>query len=717
MKQPEPFLSLKNSPYTRWALIATIILLMITHISSFASVDEKIESLLTDEEVQWLDEHADQTFYVGLDPDAGMEYFVYRDLEMGYLNDIVNMLSEKIGLNLQIRPELSWSEAVAGLNSGEIQILFGANPTPERLKTMRFTDEIYSVPYTVLGRVLGEVQTIGDLNTRRVGFLEGDIASTLFPEAYPNLTYDITYYETQDLALIALNRGQIDGFITSGGDVVYDYLFRYPSLRVVANIEDIRSMMTFSTLIENEMLVSILSKSFTACEFDIKALIDEARTHFVRKILNLTHDELEWLYAHPKIKVGVPTDYLPIDYPSGEAYKGIAGHYLTAFSQLIGLELEVVEGTFDDVYDMIQAREIDVLNMAKTDDRMNHFVFTEPFSNERDLIYGLSNSPYVHDIYGLEGKNVAVINGFWHIDYLKLNLRDVNLVLTKDIQGAIEAVVTGKADYFIETPAVAEFYISGLGYTDIIKKGATSSDSFLTFGMLPEHAPLASLFNRARILISYEDAKYLGVQGLPEVTNVANKRLVGVIVAISLFVLLLLATLMKVLRDLWLTRERERLIYIDPLTGLYNRGYFNLLESSAQDEPFPQALFVLDINLLKDVNDAYGHHQGDRLIDAVSTILKDIAIQHHGTAIRMGGDEFVLLFFGMSDYIAHDVADSLRKTLEATPLMDDEKIILPQLQVAIGLGTRVNANTPFEDLFKLADHQMYQNKAKMKQNG
>ena len=214
----------------------------------------------------------------------------------------------------------------------------------------------------------------------------------------------------------------------------------------------------------------------------------------------------------------------------------------------------------------------------------------------------------------------------------------------------------------------AEFYISGLGYTDIIKKGATSSDSFLTFGMLPEHAPLAEVFNRARLLISYEDAKYLGVQGLPEVGNVANKRLIAIIFGISLFVFLLLAALLKVFRDLWLTRERERLIYIDPLTGLYNRGYFNLLESSADENDFPQSLFVLDINLLKDINDAYGHHQGDRLIDAVSTILKQIASEHQGTAIRMGGDEFVLLFFGLTEDIVNQIAESLKNTFKATQI-------------------------------------------------
>lgn len=701
----------------RHLIVSIITILSISGAVTFAEVDERIATLLTPEEINWLQTHGEDIFYVGLDPDAGMEYFQYDDREMGYLSDIVQLLSEKLDIKMQIRPDLSWSEAVSGLQSDEIQVLFGANPTPERLKTMRFTDAIYSVPYTVLGRVMGEVQNIGDLNHKKVGFLAGDVANTLIQEAYPNLSFDFIYYDNQEVALAALNRGQISAFITSGGDVVYDYLFRFPSLRVIANIEDIRSLLTFSTLIENERLVNILSKTFASCEVEITALIDEARTHYVRKILNLTEDEEAWMRNHPQIKVGVPTDYLPIDYPVDGEYKGIAGHYLTAFADLIGLEIIAVPGTFDDVYDKIQNGEIDLLNMAKTDDRLRDFVFTEAFSNERDLIYGLRDSKYIHDIYGLEGKRVAVIRGFWHIDHLNMNLREVELILTDDIKGAIEAVVTGKADYFIETPAVADFYISGLGYTNIIKKGETSSDSFLTFGMLPEHAPLASIFNRARLLISYEDAKYLGIQGLPEVANVANKRLIAIIIGISTFLILLIIALMKVLRDLWLTRERERLIYIDPLTGLYNRGYFNQLETTANEQQFPQSLFVLDINLLKDINDSYGHHQGDRLIDAVSTILTETAKTYNGSAIRMGGDEFVLVFFGMSKDKAVFVADALRKTFESSSLLDGEKVLLSKLEVAIGFSHRDDASVSFEVLAKHADHLMYANKAEMKANG
>ena len=123
MKRPIPFIWITQF------VLSLMLILLTSNISTFAAIDEKIESLLTSEEADWLLQHQSETLYVGLDPEAGMEYFSYNGREMGYLKSIVQMLSEKLDLNLQIRPDLSWSEAVSGLQSNEIQILFGANTT------------------------------------------------------------------------------------------------------------------------------------------------------------------------------------------------------------------------------------------------------------------------------------------------------------------------------------------------------------------------------------------------------------------------------------------------------------------------------------------------------------------------------------------------------------------------------------------------------------
>lgn len=699
-------------------LVLFVILLMQSMVFSFpvfsTTLSPDIADKLDADEITWLKQHQNEAIYVGFDPAGGMEYFTDTDGTQGYLNDILSLLSEKLNLNFVTRPDLNWGEAVDALSSGDIQLLFGANPTPERLKTMDFTNEIYSVPYTILSVQNGDVKNIGDINGKHIGFIEGDVVSELFAKAYSNLHFDTVFYPNQEAALEALASRSIDAFITSGGDVVYDYLFRYPQIQIVANLDDIRSLMTFASLKENQQLIEILTKSFECCTLDFELSIKKARTLYVRKILHLTDIEINWLKENPSIKVGVPNDYLPIDYFTEGKYSGIAGHYLNSFAELIGLEIIAQPSSFDVAYNKMLAGELDLLNMAKTEERLSLFTFTDAFSNERDVIYGLKENTYVHDIYGLEGKKVAVIEGFWHIDHLKYNLQSPNLLIVKDIQEAIKAVVTHRADYFIETPAVADYYISGLGYNDIIKKGETSSDSFLYFGMINSDAPLASIFNKAKVLLNYENSKYLGIQEVPEIDNVANKRLIFMLSGAGVLLVALILLLLKFQRDLFLTKERERLIYIDPLTGIYNRSYFNSIEKQIDHLGYPQLLFVLDINNLKIINDKFGHLTGDLLIDNVSKILIQVASKYKGSAIRMGGDEFVLLFTGISDLSTSQVLAHLETEFSTTSLSDQEHTFLNALEVAIGVATRSSNHTSFEALFREADKNMYINKTKMK---
>ena len=167
------YINIKNRIFKICVMIGICLLSFITigltEPSYAMASDPNFESLLSPDEVKWLQTHQGDTFTIGLDPIAGMEYFESEGAEQGYLVNVVDLLSNKLNLELKILPELSWNESVEGLAAGDIQVLFGANPTEERLKTMAFTDPIYSVPYTVLSRIDGVVQNIGDMSGKQVG--------------------------------------------------------------------------------------------------------------------------------------------------------------------------------------------------------------------------------------------------------------------------------------------------------------------------------------------------------------------------------------------------------------------------------------------------------------------------------------------------------------------------------------------------------------------
>ncbi|MBP0599802.1 GGDEF domain-containing protein [Herbaspirillum sp. LeCh32-8] len=106
----------------------------------------------------------------------------------------------------------------------------------------------------------------------------------------------------------------------------------------------------------------------------------------------------------------------------------------------------------------------------------------------------------------------------------------------------------------------------------------------------------------------------------------------------------------------------EQLAARDPLTGLYNRRALDrrapgllALASPAN----PGALLLIDIDNFKQVNDLYGHAAGDKLLVALSDMMRD-ALPRSALAARLGGDEFLILLEGSSDDDVAALCDNLR---------------------------------------------------------
>ncbi|MEL7536038.1 MAG: EAL domain-containing protein [Pseudomonadota bacterium] len=111
-----------------------------------------------------------------------------------------------------------------------------------------------------------------------------------------------------------------------------------------------------------------------------------------------------------------------------------------------------------------------------------------------------------------------------------------------------------------------------------------------------------------------------------------------------------------------LTRQMSYQASHDPLSGLINRREFErrLQEAlhSARSEQQGHVLAYLDLDRFKAVNDSCGHQAGDRLLQEVSSILKD-KVRDSDDCARIGGDEFALLLMGCPLEKARQIADSI----------------------------------------------------------
>jgi len=159
-------------------------------------------------------------------------------------------------------------------------------------------------------------------------------------------------------------------------------------------------------------------------------------------------------------------------------------------------------------------------------------------------------------------------------------------------------------------------------------------------------------------------------------------------------------------------------IYYDPLTGIYNRRYFdenlNKIMKSLSRSSGILSLMMIDIDFFKKYNDTYGHSEGDTCLRKVAEALAKNIPREDDFAARYGGEEFaVVLPFTNADG-ARLVAEKLINNIRALKIKHENSDIADYVTVSIGIITgSVNHNQNENDFIINADKMLYESK----QNG
>jgi two-component system, cell cycle response regulator len=128
----------------------------------------------------------------------------------------------------------------------------------------------------------------------------------------------------------------------------------------------------------------------------------------------------------------------------------------------------------------------------------------------------------------------------------------------------------------------------------------------------------------------------------------------------------------------------------DPLTGLGNRQAldeaFARVERVREFEGQHYAVFVVDLDHFKQVNDRFGHAGGDAALRCAAHTLRD-ALRTTDAAFRMGGEEFVAILPHTSLSEAHAVAERIRAAIESTPIPFESALIVVTASVGVAAGS------------------------------
>lgn len=168
-----------------------------------------------------------------------------------------------------------------------------------------------------------------------------------------------------------------------------------------------------------------------------------------------------------------------------------------------------------------------------------------------------------------------------------------------------------------------------------------------------------------------------------------------------------LTKVILITQDMGQQHELENLANTDALTGLFNKRYFERMMKIREEKKTRFALFYLDLDRFKPVNDTYGHEMGDKVLKEVAHRLQG-CIRSHDYAFRMGGDEFTLVINGnMNTELCEKRIERIKKEIGAPYYIDGQTILIG---TSCGSAVYPDDGVDVQTIQNLAAQRMYADK-------
>ncbi|MBB3258168.1 diguanylate cyclase (GGDEF)-like protein [Paraburkholderia bannensis] len=190
-------------------------------------------------------------------------------------------------------------------------------------------------------------------------------------------------------------------------------------------------------------------------------------------------------------------------------------------------------------------------------------------------------------------------------------------------------------------------------------------------------------------------------------------RVASVIASSALLAALLVEISMLYSRLARINEDLEQKANRDALTGLYNRGWFDMAYAReclvARHQEQPLSVLMVDVDHFKLFNDAYGHAAGDDCLRQVANALHG-CLRRQGDAVsRYGGEEFVVLLPGCATASAISIAEAMRSAVRKLDI--PAKTPAGRVTISLGVYTCEAGKSHSGDPLQCADANLYRAKA------
>lgn len=156
-----------------------------------------------------------------------------------------------------------------------------------------------------------------------------------------------------------------------------------------------------------------------------------------------------------------------------------------------------------------------------------------------------------------------------------------------------------------------------------------------------------------------------------------------------------------------MTALKNEMIFLDRLTGLYNRVYLEFLQKQAcKKKDVWVSGIMIDLNGFKQINDNYGHAEGDTALIIAADLLRK-SFSEYGVVTRYAGDEFVVMLNTTDEQFIQSLIEQAKKNFENKNQENDKPY---QMSASMGYAVSNLSVETIADFMNRIDKQMYQDK-------
>ena len=441
-----------------------------------------------------------------------------RDYE-GLTADYAQLLGQLLHVNVQVQRYPSRAESLQALRSGEVDLLGTANgfeaSDPALAMSQAYADDLP----TLVARIDDSQDLPADLADKRVAMLYHYLPPETVEAFYPDASLQL--YPSTLSAIGAVAFGQADVYL--GDSISANYLISKNYLNNI-QLADFSRMevqpFAFALRRDNGRLLTVVNAA-------LQAIPAGERMSILRRwsaggasmpgqqALHFSVKEQRWLDTHPRIKVAINENFLPLTFIDEQGHlRGISADVLARISLRTGLKFDVQRGdSIDELIGQIESGEADVLATAIPSTELeDELRFTRPYLTNPFVLVVPARAKVPLTLDQMAGKRLALVRGNVLREFLLEQFPRVQLVVAQNTADAMAMVAAGTADGAIN-PLISARYLISRQYRDTLQ--VTS-----TVGTLPARVALAT--NRGALeLYSILDKALLSIspEEMDELTN------------------------------------------------------------------------------------------------------------------------------------------------------------------------------------------------------